>query len=150
MVWVLGYAATASFLVGAFLIALALRNARKGQLSRQWPQFPGRIIRSFVFVDTDSEGGEGYTPRVEYEYAVAGAKYQGARLRYGQTGSSTRERAERIVAGYPSGSSVMVFVNPRQPEDAVLVSGTSWGNVAILLAGLVFIGAAIALIQVQK
>jgi len=122
---------------GSLLVGLAARNLARGSASRRWPRTEGRILRSFVLVDQGTEGGEGFTPKVEYEYRVEGKAYRGMRLRYGQTGSWNRKQAERTIAPYGAGAAVPVCFNPRNPADAVLVTGVSWGNVAILLAGLV-------------
>lgn len=126
------------FVVGAFLVALAIRNARRGSASRRWPQVQGRVLRSFVLVQTDSEGGRSTKPQVEYEYVVEGATYRGTRLRYGQTGSWSQKQAERVIAPFQAGASVPVFFDPLKPRDAVLIPGTSWGNAAIALSGIVF------------
>ena len=130
---------------GALIAAVAIRNLRHGSASKGWPQTQGRILRSFVLVQTDSERGKSYTPSVEYEYSVEGVTYRGTRIRYGQIGSTGRRRAERALADYAEGASVPVWFDPRNHKDAVLACGTSWGNAAILLAGLVFMGAAFAL-----
>jgi hypothetical protein len=138
--WFARYAEVASFAAGTFLVLLALRNARAGLAARGWLRVPASIVRSFVLVHTDNEGA-GYFPTVEYEYIMEGRKYSGNRLRYGQTGSSFRRQAERVIGPYPAGASVEVFVNPARPSEAVLVPGTSWGNAAIALAGVAFLSA---------
>jgi uncharacterized protein DUF3592 len=127
---------------GAFLIGLAIRNARTGSASRRWPQVEGRVLRSFVLVQEDADGVRGSTPQVEYEYVVEGTTFRGMRLRYGQTGSWSRGQAERVIAPYPAGARVRVFFDPRKPGDAVLIRGVFWGNVAIALAGVSFVVAA--------
>ena len=142
-----GYFTWTSFVIGAFLTGLAVRNALRGYASRGWPHVPGWIIRSFVRVDTDSEGGVSYTPQVEYEYNVAGTPYRGTELRYGQTGYSTREGAERAIGACTPGASVPVFFNPRRPATAVLVPTRSRRNVLIAGAGLVFLACALALFR---
>lgn len=142
--WFIRYAEVVSFTVGAFLVFLAVRNARAGLASRGWLRVPGLVVRSFVLVQTYDEG-TGYFPTVEYEYNVEGRNYSGSRLRFGQTGSSNRGQAERVIAPYQAGASVEVFVNPARLSEAVLVPGTSWGNTAIALAGLAFLFAGLML-----
>ena len=102
----------------------------------------GRVVRSFVWVQTDGDGGRSYTPQVEYEYTVQGNTYRGMRLRFGQIGSWSREQAERVIARYSPSSTVRVFFDPCKPGDAVLVSGISWGNVAIACSGVLFLACA--------
>ena len=124
---------------GALLAGLAVRNFVRGSANKRWPQTQGHVLRSFVLVDSQPDEGEGYTPRVEYEYVVEGKTYRGTRLRYGQTGSWSRKHAERTIARFAAGAGTPVFFNPRNPADAVLICGTSWGNLAIALSGLVFL-----------
>src|SRR5689334_8991287 len=99
---------------GAWLVGLAARNLVKGWRSRGWSQTLGTLVRSFVLVDK-SDDGEGYTPQVEYEYNVAGAKYVGKRLRYGQIGNASRKKAERVIERYRAGAQVVVWFNPEKP-----------------------------------
>ena len=140
--WILQLVELLMFGAGAFLVGLAIRNFRRGSVSRRWPQVEGRVLRSFVLVETDADGGRGFTPQVEYEYVVEGATCRGMRLRYGRIGSWSRKQAERIIAPYPAGASVRVFIDPVKPADAVLIPGTSWGNAAIALSGIVFMACA--------
>jgi hypothetical protein len=134
--------------VGAFLIGVAFRNILRGAASRRWPQAQGRILRSFVLVHKDDDGGEGFVPQVEFEYQVEGMTHRGMRLQYGRIGSGSRRRAERVLAPYPAGVSVRVFFDPRKPADAVLVPGAARGNAVIALAGAVFLACA-RLIQIH-
>ena len=122
---------------GGFLLVLALRNFYYGSASKNWPQTLGRIIRSYVLVDR-SDDGKGYTPQLEYEYTFQGSSYRGKRIRFGQIGSWSRKQAEGILAPFPEGSAVSVFVDPANSEEAVLIRGTSWGNLVIVLAGAIF------------
>src|SRR6266481_1968507 len=133
---ILGYFRMASSALGALLVLLALRNAWRGYGSRRWPQTPGRITRSFVLVGDDGGGSDTYTPQIEYEYTVEGTDYRGRLLQHGQIGSWNRERAEQVIARYPSGANAIVFFDPRRPTTAVLSQGLSRGNLAIALAGL--------------
>ena len=123
--------------IGLFFIGVAIRNLLRGTASRRWPQVQGRILRSFVLVQTDE--GESFTAQVEFEYVVEGSTHRGTRLRYGRIGRASRRRAEQVLAPYPVGAYTPVFYDPRKPSDAVLIQGTSWGNAAIALFGAVFL-----------
>jgi hypothetical protein len=144
VIWFFGLFAA---IAGLFLLGLAARNLWKGRASRGWRRVPGRILRSFVFVDHGSKGGEGYTPKLEYEYTLDGHRYTSMRWRYGQTGAWSRKSADRSIAPFPAGTAVTVHVNPSDPTESVLISGTSPGNLAIAAAGLVFAGVAGVLIR---
>ena len=146
--WLLRSFQVLASVIGAFLIGVAVRNILGGAATRRWPQVPGRILRSFVLVHKDDDGGESFVPQVEFEYLVEGMTHRGMRLQYGRIGSGSRRRAERVLAPYPAGASVRVFFDPRKPTDAVLVPGAAPGNAAIALAGAVFLACAFV-IQLQ-
>ena len=122
---------------GGDLLILALRNFYRGSAARNWTPTPGKILRSFVLVEEGSEGGESYRPKVEYEYTYRGLVYRGDRLRFGQTVHWNRKQAEHIIAPFQEGSTVPLYVDPAKPKDAVLIRGTSMGNLAIAAAGLI-------------
>ena len=124
------------FAAGTFCVLFAVRNFIKGSASKSWPQTPGTIQRSFVLVEKDSDGGNSYTPKVEYDYTVEGTVYQGSRLRHGPTGSSSRAYADRAVALFAPGTKVLVFFNPQRPADAVLVQGAGWLNLLFAVVGV--------------
>lgn len=98
LLWQVGFG-----IAGVLLLGVAVRNVLRGIASRRWPQVPGRILRSFVLIHTDSDGIGGLMPQVEYEYVVEGKTHQGKRLRYGQIGAATRRRADQAIAPYPVG-----------------------------------------------
>lgn len=136
------------FGVGVTLIIAALRNLQRGHASRRWPQARGRIVRAIVLVHTAPEDhSESYSPQVEYEYTIDGTTYRSSRRRFGQIGSWGRAQAERTTASYPPGSTVPLSFNPQKPAESVLMVGTSWGNLAIAAAGIIFAGCGYALYQ---
>lgn len=98
-----------------------------------------------MLVNSDGDGNLSYTPQFEYEYTVEGTAYRGTLLQSGHIGSSNRARAEQLIAPYPADTAVPVFYDPRRPATAILVRGTSWGNWAIAVAGLIFLACALAL-----
>ncbi|HYP09457.1 MAG TPA: DUF3592 domain-containing protein [Bryobacteraceae bacterium] len=126
---------------GVLLCGLAVRNAVLGSASQRWPEVRGRVLRSFVLVG-EFEGSETYTPQVEYAYTVQGVTYRSSVLQHGRTGSPNRASAERVIAPYPLGVEVRVYVDPRRPSNAVLIRGTASTNIWIAAAGLAFFGAA--------
>jgi Protein of unknown function (DUF3592) len=144
------YIEAVSLATGAYLVLLALRNARKGLAARNWIRVPGVIKRSFVTVQKDDDVAPGHHPKVEYEYSVEGKKYSCSRIRYGQIGSRDRAGADRVIAPYQPGTQVEIFVNPRKPSDATLVPGVSWGNLLVALAGLVFLAAGVLFEATRK
>jgi hypothetical protein len=112
----------------------------KRRASKSWPQVPGKVVRSFVKVDK----GEftSYSPVIEYEYVLEGAKYLGTRFSFAEF-STSRRGAEKFIAQYPADGDVLVLVNPEKPGEAVLKSGNVFAGLfamAVAMAvGLIFI-----------
>jgi hypothetical protein len=57
-------------------------------------------------------------PTVEYEFAVAGTTYRGARISIGD--DSGGANTEATLARYPVGATVTVYYDPADPTDCVL------------------------------
>ena len=104
--------------------------------SRRWPQTPGRVVRSFVLVQTDADGvrviprklGTNTRPR---ETRIKGCVFVLVTDRELEPGAG----GARDSTVSPS-STVPVLFDPRKPADAVLVSGTSSGNLPIAFSGV--------------
>lgn len=106
-------------LVAAVLIAIGWINHRRAQATLAWPASPGQVLAAVVGVQS-GENGPTYFPRITYTYNVNGQTYQNDRLVIGGGISGNRGPAEQIVARYPAGSSVPVYFNPANPQEAVL------------------------------
>ena len=144
------FSATGPLLIGVGVlwivgfVAQHLRLAGKRRAARDWPTTPGRVLRSEVVTEERSGGVNEpdvtvYRPVVEYGYLAQGAERTGARVGFG-TNVVDQHAARRIVERYPVGARPPVFVNPRNPNEAVLEFQGGF-PVLLLLApgGLVFI-----------
>lgn len=88
--------------------------------SMGWQQVPGTIVSSEV-VDAWDTTGDRYVGQVLYTYEVDGVTYEGSQLSLqGTVYVGSREDAERLLLPYPAGTAVMPYVDPANPERAVL------------------------------
>jgi hypothetical protein len=121
------------------------RAVTKARASETWPTAQGRIVSADVVEEesTDRESGTTtwYNPVLGYSYSVAGRELAGTRLRFGNCRSSSRKKAEAMLAPYPVGGTAMVRYNPARPEECVLESRKP-GPVYLIMAlvGLIFVG----------
>jgi hypothetical protein len=93
-----------------------------GQLQAlRYPSVGGSVLSSDVH---SSKGDDTMTYRAEihYAYTAEGRRYTSRQYRYGQM-SSSDNHADKVQAAHPAGSEVMVYYNPNNPADAVLVRG---------------------------
>lgn len=133
-------------------IYLYLESMKKkcSEVRRKWPQAKARILSSHVEQKTGSESTL-YSSVVRYAYTIDGRSYESDRLSvYPRWSSSNKGPHQEFVARFPRDREVDVWVNPRDPADAVLTidgpSGHALKLVLILLscAGVVTIGIGIA------
>lgn len=129
------------FVVGVFILVAGIRNRKKAEESAAWPSVQGKIIRSWIKTQ-ESEDDDGFKtithfPNWEYEYAASGTAYTSGTIGFGGTRGYHREaEAEDALNQYPLNSTVQVFYNPSNPEEAVLVTGTQGTMGMIILGGI--------------
>jgi len=66
------------------------------------------------------EGGMDFNPIVEYRYTYEGEEFTSKRHSMGMWSNTDREFARNVVAEYPEGAEVSAWVDPDDPEMAVL------------------------------
>jgi hypothetical protein len=101
--------------------------------AQSWTVVPCTIIESAVQGD-----GETYRVVVRYSYEAGGAARVGTRYQFTGGSSSGWEGKQRVVDRLTPGSTVRCYVNPRDPEDAVIERGPT-GELAFGLIPLVFV-----------
>ncbi|GAB4579204.1 MAG: hypothetical protein Fur0022_19420 [Anaerolineales bacterium] len=138
---------------GLVLASRAWRGQRQSITARQWARVTGRVVTSTIATTmirqriSTSTGRyrwlERYAPRIEYEYQVGAQRLTGTRLHFGEVlYSSDAASSQYIVNRYRVGSEVMVYYDPANPANAVLMPGIGWGTV--ILWGLAFLALGIA------
>ncbi len=88
------------------------------QKQYKWTPIEGRIVESKV-----RGGGPSFRPYVAYVYEFRGRSYRGDHLISGQIYSNWPGPSERVIARYPVGLVVTVYVDPVYPISSVLVPG---------------------------
>ena len=120
-------------IVLAFVLADAVDDARADLDARDWTPVSGTIIASGVdsYREHDGEGGwkTTYCLRIEYEYGYENETYSGDMISH-SLHSSTYDAAHcdsnrPNADDYPPGESITVYVDPNDPNRAVLLTGWS-------------------------
>ena len=125
--------------IAALFIGIGWYSRQKVRASQAWPSAPGRVLASGVEVSSGNEGGNVYRAQITYSYQVGGREFRNNRRVFGDSVSSgNRGAAERTAARFAAGSSVPVFYNPANPQDAVLertsgVAGLMFGMGALFI-----------------
>ncbi len=125
----------------AMLYFLVLTPFFKYQESKNWLEKPCEIISSSLKTHSDSDG-DTYSPEITYKYIFEGKQYESNQLDFtGFSSSSDYSGENSAVLGYPAGSQAVCYVNPENPNEAVLQK--EWGRgafkwVAIPFGGVFF------------
>ncbi len=117
------------------------------QTARGWCAVSGRVVHAgveeilvSVRVSTSTSTfrlAKRYQPVVEYEYAIAGRRFQSRRLFVGDVVLySSVADAQKALERYPRpGEAVTVWYNPLDPAEAVLQKTLHWQFWVFLLLG---------------
>jgi hypothetical protein len=120
-----------------FLWMMFLKPALQIWQARAWPATPCRVISSEVRTHSDSDGST-YSVEILYEYEVDGRVYRSDRYRFLSGSSSGRAAKAAIVARFPPAKQAICYVNPGDPNDAVIERGFT-GEMWFGLIPLVFV-----------
>ncbi|HEY3571563.1 MAG TPA: DUF3592 domain-containing protein [Thermoanaerobaculia bacterium] len=127
------------FLAGAAGSYFVLwRPLSKLIVSRSWTETQCDVLSSQVTEVSDSDGST-YKVDIRYSWTAGGSTHVGSRYDFMGGSSSGREGKQRIVDGYPPGARVTCWVDPNDPNEAVLSRGLSLIYLIGLLP-LVFLG----------
>ncbi len=129
--------------IGLVLILRALYQRRWLRASQNWIAVTGKVTRAEVVAVEASESRD-YELQVSYEYAAGGSTHVGRRIAFGRAGYARKKRAQEELACYPVGESVIVWVNPDAPDDAVLDRATPNATLYLVL-GILLAGVAIVI-----
>ena len=111
----------------AFTIFLWVSYVRARE-TRRWTPTPCLILSSRVLSEHPSlHSPLAHRPSVRYRYAFDGITRTGDHIRRVDGPSSEKEKAELLCAKYPPGRETECFVNPEQPDFAVLEHTTKAG-----------------------
>ena len=116
-------------IVLAFVLADAVDDARADLDARDWTPVSGTIIASGVDSYREPDGNATYCLRIEYEYDYENETYSGDMISH-SLHSSTYDAADcgsgrRNADDYPPGEPITVYVDPNDPNRAVLLTGWS-------------------------
>jgi hypothetical protein len=111
------------FLVGSGLsYAFFIGPMLKIKAAESWIETPCVIVSSQVGVHRGSKSTT-YSVQIVYTYQVNGQSYQSNRYDFFEGSSSGYDSKEAIVNRYRPGEQTVCYVNPNDPNDAVLERG---------------------------
>ena len=133
----------------AILWFLVINPIIQKSQSDNWVKTPCLITKSELKINSDSDGST-YRPEIHYSYHYNGQKYTSEQVDFAPTTSSSDRAGESAyLKDFPLGKKRSCFVNPDNPNEAVLIK--DWGRgvfkwVAIPFGGVfAFVGFGIML-----
>ena len=128
------------FAVGGFFMYIAaLKPIGLATYSLTWEQIDCRILESGVAQHYD-EDGYTYSVEVSFEYDWAGQTYVSNRFDFSEMRTGGQKGKRAIAARYEVGSIQRCWVNPNNPERAVISRAIGWLPFAMFLFSGLFVG----------
>ena len=133
--------------MGGVFTVLLWKGYQDAAMTRGWPEVPAVVLESAT---EERRFGPGtpteFTHKLLYEYQVDGRSYMGERTRLRENGWYKKPgKAQALSLEYAAGQQVTAFVDPEDPERAVLEHETKaplysiWFPIVFLLGGLVVV-----------
>ncbi|TCS36458.1 DUF3592 domain-containing protein [Reinekea marinisedimentorum] len=130
-------------MLGLWLIMVyrSYGNIVRSLSSKEWPSTTAKVVLS-SFDRTQSL----YEPKIIYRYSINGMQYDNDTYTHLGAFSTTKKTAIKISKNHPEGSNITIHVNPRAPQQSVIVPGIHWVQVAsfvaltLMLLGIAYIG----------
>jgi len=140
----------ATVFFGAFIVIgglvsylISVRPFSEMFVARHWPTVPCTIISSEVRTHRGNKG-QTYSVNIFYSYVFNDHLYKANRYDFMGGSSSGYGSKQAIIARYPSGSTSVCYVNPLDPDRAVLERGFTpmmWiGLIPLVFCLLGFVG----------
>lgn len=93
--------------------------------TRTWEAVPCVVVTSKLSAKRPTPNSNiAYRPEIQYRYEFSGKSYTGHRLKRVDGATSHEDRARATLETYPVGLETTCYVNPAQPDFAILKHGT--------------------------
>ena len=140
--WYLTAVGVSLCVIAGVFLWLMTRSYLRAKEMTTWPQVPCLILRSEV---AEKRIGETVAPdyrfAVLFRYEFEGKDYESER--WGLRGSMPRQdptQAKKLVEEFPLGSQQLCWVNPREPQIALLKLDSRAAGYSLWFPGLFFLG----------
>ena len=126
-----------------FFWTTSINPMLKSRASSTWPGTQCTVVVSKIDVDRDSDGTT-YHPRIEFDYNFDGQNYHSETFDFTSLNRS-KSRCREIVNAHPVGKRMGCFVNPDNPEEAVIDRTYDFSWLGILFPSI-FVGVGTAIV----
>ena len=131
-------AIAALYCAGGWLCASAIINMRRSHRAQHWSSCYGRIIESGTEIISETEDHISTRPLIRYEYRIDGTTYKSQHCWFGQS-ISIPALNNSLLKRFSQGKQVIVYYNPRRPEESVLLRGVTLHSTLLLIISIALI-----------
>jgi hypothetical protein len=131
------------FLLGAVTAVIGFRQILFAWSMRHWPAAEGEVRSSSVLELRSARAGSSrlYRPEILYAFTVDGMEYTGVRRTLYAINCGGSDSPAKVVAQYPVGRRVMVYYDPVNPRESILIRESAFPSaVFVTVIGLFFSG----------
>lgn len=127
--------------VGSVFVQYLYSAYERGAAMDSWEEVPC-LIRSLEADDSqlNQRGMTKYILQVRYDYKFRGKEYEGTRIKRLPTEASDPRKLKSKIEAYPAGRETVCYVNPENPEEAVLKKDTKAALYSIWFPCLFVVG----------
>ena len=137
--------------VGVVSGVLLTMKARKAFASTRWPHVYGelesaelkRVVLRGLGPDRTVDHGIGLTTNFRYRYVVAGTPYTSTRVTFSDRVNKPLSSLRNLQERYRGTRHVLVYYNPDNPGESVLLPGASLFNFTPMITSALFIVAGV-------
>lgn len=121
----------------AIAFFLGVRPLRMVHRAQNWTATPAKVLASSVHTHRGTDSTT-YSVHIEYVYEWNGVEYRSNRFGFASGSSSGYRQKAEIVRNFPPGHAFEAFVDPENPDQAVIHRGFQWRYLGTLGIGLLF------------
>lgn len=140
-------------IICSVFILIGIFQVKKGYESLSWPSVKGIVTSSEIEESHSSSHKKSssakWSVELKYQYTIEGNEYSGTRITYKGIDSS-HQGAIELSKKYSIGKHVMVYYNPENKAEAVLVQGYGWMGIIFIVMPVVMLLFWIIILFVRK
>lgn len=99
---------------------------------QSWEEVPATMVRANLKCTYSGSDGNRYEKEVEYRYRYQDQSYTGKRVSLNDAGSTEEDEIAKLDKYCESGKTVPCYVNPHQPDEAILYRDLPWHTLLIM------------------
>ncbi len=138
-------------LLGVLITLYLIARLRQALSSHRWPSVVGDLdsaeLKNVIYrgkeVNGTAEQASADMVNFKYHYQIHGKLYEGTRVTFSDAINKTSGSLKKIKAMYQGKNQIVIYYNPKSPDQSVLIPGVSIYNITPFITSLLFIAGGI-------